>query len=61
VDLASIIKHGWQADGIVAAARQSAAIFSEIKLRLSAESRYANEFAGAGDFNGIVRRQRFLS
>ena len=48
-----------QADGIVAAARQGAAKFSGIQLWLSAESRYADETAGAGDFNGIVRLQRF--
>ena len=43
-----------RADGIVAAARQGAAIFCEIQLRLSAESRYADEPAVAGDFNGIL-------
>jgi hypothetical protein len=59
VDLASIIKHGRQTDGIVAAARQSATIICEIQLRLSAESRYTDESAGDGDFNGIVRLQRF--
>jgi hypothetical protein len=58
VDLASVINQRREADGVVAAARQRAAIFCEIRMRLSAESRYADELAGAWNFNGIIRRQR---